>query len=233
MVFNFFQNLNKQKNQVQEEKLTLDLTSDEKVVIHFLNNMDKDFGSSSKGRIEQGTNFEKFLAAAFALANYKVEITKTSRNYDNRQYLGDGGIDLVLTNGSERIAVQAKSKRLNSKSYCLIGDADIKNFSGISDGNWTRKMFITTSFFNEYAYKEIGSNEKAQKIEWYDRYGLLRLLNELIPRTMIKHQLLNTLPNGVYVCPKCKKGIVVRMWSSADKKVFKGCSLYCGYKGNA
>lgn len=143
--------------------------------------------------------------------------------------MGDGGIDLVLTKGNERIAIRAKSKRINSNSSCLIGDSDVKNFSGVSDGNWTRKMFITTSFFNEYAYKQIETNEKAKKIEWYDRYKLLQLMNELIPETMLKYQLFTTLPKSVYVCPKCKKGLMIRLWNKKEKKPFKGCSLYCGY----
>lgn len=229
MVFNFLQNLNKQKSESNEVELSLDLTSDEQVVIKFLNNMDRNFGSTDKGRIEQGTCFEKFLVAVFTLAKYSVEITKKSSNYDNRQYMGDGGIDLVLTKGKERIVVQAKSRCLNSNSYCLIGDEDIKNFAGISDGNWTKKMYITTSFFNSYACKQIETNEKAKKIEWYDRYRLLQLLNELIPETMLKYQLFTTLPKDVYVCPRCKKGMMVRMWSKKENKQFRGCSLYCGY----
>ena len=43
-------------------------------------------------------------------------------------------------------------------------------------------FFITTSLFNPHVYLEIEKNEKAQNIEWYDRYGLLQLLNTLIPR---------------------------------------------------
>lgn len=229
MVFNFFQTLNKKKNSINKNELSLDLTSDEEVVINFLNEMDRDFGNTVEGRIKQGISFEKFLASVFTLAKYRVEITKKSNNYDNRQYMGDGGIDLVLTKGNERIAIQAKSKRLNSKSYCLIGDSDIKGFSGVSDGNWTRKMFITTSFFNEYAYKQIETNEKAKKIEWYDRYRLLQLMNELIPETMLKYQLFTTLPKEVYVCPKCKKGLMIRLLNKKENKPFKGCSLYCGY----
>lgn len=70
MIFNFFQNINKRKNRINENDLSLDLTSDEKVVIKFLNEIDRDFGNTDKGRIEQGIYFEKFLASVFTLANY-------------------------------------------------------------------------------------------------------------------------------------------------------------------
>ena len=65
MIFNFFQNINKRKNRINENNLSLDLTSDEKVVIKFLNEIDRDFGNTDKGRIEQGIYFEKFLASVF------------------------------------------------------------------------------------------------------------------------------------------------------------------------
>lgn len=125
--------------------------------------------------------------------------------------------------------MQAKSRRLNSQYDGLIGSSEIKNFIGISEGDWTKRMFITSSFFNNYACKEIEENEKARNIEWYDRYSLIKLLNQLIPETMLKFQLLKTLPENRIICPSCGKGILVERYNSKDHKKFLACSLYCGY----
>lgn len=215
------------------KKVSYALTGDEEVVCHFLTDIDRDFGSRPMDRVRQGNHFEQFLAAVFRLAGYKVEITKKSRIKENVKMTGDGGVDLILTTAHERIAVQAKSKRLNSKSTdMLITEKDIKLFSGISDENWTKKMFISTTFFNKYVYEQIATNEKAQKIEWYDRYGLIKLLNTLIPETMLKYQLLRTMPESTSVCPKCTQGVVVNCWSKKTKRDFKACSLFCGYIEN-
>lgn len=244
LVFKFLQKLNKkaskpeEETEVQEiisekkglEEVSFALNEDEKIVVDFLSDMDRDFGSSISDRVKQGNHFERFLAAAFRLAGYKVVITKKWYVKENRVYTGDGGIDLILTTENERIAVQAKSKRLNScRDYRLITDNDVKKFAGTSDKNWTKKMFITSTFFNNYAYKQIAENEKADKIEWYDRYGLLKLLNQLIPATMLKYQLLSSLPENVKICPKCSKGIMTKFQNGQTGKYFNSCSVYCGH----
>ncbi len=164
LVLKFLQKLNGKSSQpedeteVQEiipeekkglEEISFALNNDEKIVVDFVSDMDRDFGSSIRDRVRQGDHFERFLAAVFRLAGYKVEITKKRYKKDKRVYTGDGGVDLILTKDNERIAVQAKSKRLNStKEERLITDNDVKIFAGISDKNWTKKMFITSSFFN-------------------------------------------------------------------------------------
>ena len=107
MVFKFLQKF-KEANQlesnaqevVSKQYLEIRKTSfvqkkDEKIVIDFLSDMDKDFGSSQDDRVRQGEHFEQFLAAAFRLAGYGVEITKKSYVKDHRKYVGDGGVDLT------------------------------------------------------------------------------------------------------------------------------------------
>ncbi len=245
LVLKFLQKLNRKSGQseneteVQEiisevkmglEKASLALNSDEKIVVDFVSDMDRDFGSSIRDRVRQGDHFERFLAAVFRLAGYEVEITKKRYMKDKRVYTGDGGVDLILTKENERIAVQAKSKRLNSTSNeRLITDNDVKNFAGISDKNWTKKMFITSSFFNTHAYKQIAENEKAHKIEWYGRYELLKLLNQLIPETMLKCQLLNSLPKDIKPCPKCNEGIMIPRKNGETGQYFNACSRYFGH----
>ena len=245
LVLKFLQKLNGKSSQpedeteVQEiipeekkglEEISFALNNDEKIVVDFVSDMDRDFGSSNRDRVRQGDHFERFLAAVCRLAGYKVEITKKRYKKDKRVYTGDGGVDLILTKDNERIAVQAKSKRLNStKEERLITDNDVKIFAGISDKNWTKKMFITSSFFNSYAYKQIAENEKAHKIEWYGRYELLKLLNQLIPETMLKYQVLSSLPKNIKICPKCSKGVMILRQNGTTGQYFNACAAYCGH----
>lgn len=209
------------------------VTNDEKNVIEFLCNMDKNFGYDDSAKKEQGDYFESFLASVFRLAGYEVTITKKGNSFLNSIYVGDGGVDLILIKNGKKIAIQAKSKRLNtgSKVSKWIDSKQVKEFCGFSNAKWDRTMFITTSFFNSYAIKEIKHNEKAKEIEWYDRFGLLKMLNELIPDTMLKYQLLSTFPKDknkeVNFCTKCNRGIRVKKWSDKKRKYYYECSVNC------
>ncbi|MFQ6344576.1 restriction endonuclease [Enterococcus lactis] len=199
---------------------------DETIVIDFLNNMDKEFPVDKAGWRQQGDYFEQFLAAVFRLANYEVEVTKKEYQKDRYVYTGDNNIDLIIKKDDECIAVQAKHYRLNTKAPKIITVDYIKHYSGISDKGWTNKLFITTSLFNPYVYMEIEKNEKAQNIEWYDRYGLLQLLNHLIPKTMEKYIFLKSLPEKVVKCPKCESGFIVDKWSESNHSYFRACTMY-------
>lgn len=206
--------------------LSFEQSEDESIVMDFLNNMDKEFESTPAGWKQQGDYFEQFLAAVFRLADYEVAITKKSYVKNMRVYTGDDNVDLILTKDGERIAVQAKHYRLNTKAPNLITKEFVNKYSGISDKNWTNKLFVTTSLFNPHVYLEIEKNEKAQNIEWYDRYGLLQLLNSLIPETMEKHMFLNSLPEQVVKCPECESGFIVQKWSKQKHSYFKGCTMF-------
>lgn len=169
---------------------------DEDVVIEFLRDIDKSYDSNSKGRLEQGNSFENFLLSVFRLAGFDVEVTKKRTLRNGNVHVGDNNVDLILVKGKEKIAVQAKHFRLNALGSKSIGMKDVRQFCGMDDKSYTKKLFITTTLFNPYVYEEIERNDKAKKIEWYDRYGLLQLLNQLIPDTMGKYLFLNSLPSN-------------------------------------
>ncbi|MBX8942322.1 restriction endonuclease [Enterococcus faecalis] len=200
-------------------------------MIEFLNNIDKRFNSDKKGRLAQGTSFEVFLASVFRLAGFDVKITRKRYIEKGHVYTGDDNVDLILRKGSEKIAVQAKHFRLNTKAPKIITKDNVHHFCGMDDKDYTKKLFITTTLFNPLVYKEIEQNEKAKKIEWYDRYGLLQLLNQLIPETMGKYLFLNSLPAGVEKCPSCESGFILKKWSDKNHKYFKGCTMFpdCEY----
>ncbi len=204
---------------------------DELIVIDFLKHMDKKFDSGEAGRKQQGDYFEQFLAAVFRIAQYEVEITDKEYIKNGCRYTGDDNVDLIIKKDKECIAIQAKHYRLNTKAPNLITKDYVDRYSGISDKGWTNKLFITTSLFNPHVYIEIERNEKAQNIEWYDRYGLLQLLNQLIPETMEKYMFLSSLPEHVVKCPKCQSGFMVQKWSKKNHSYFRGCTMFpeCRY----
>lgn len=214
------------KDRREISSLSFAKNADEEVVIEFLNDIDKSFNSDKKGRLAQGTSFEIFLASVFRLAGFDVEITKKSYIKRGYVYTGDNNVDLILRKGSEKIAVQAKHFRLNTKTPKIIARDNVRHFCGMDDEDYTKKLFITTTLFNPFVYEEIEQNEKAKKIEWYDRYGLLQLLNQLIPETMGKYLLLNSLPASVEKCPDCESGFILTKWSDKNHKYFKGCTMY-------
>ncbi|MBD9844887.1 restriction endonuclease [Enterococcus faecalis] len=214
------------KDKKEIRSLSFVKNADEEVVIEFLNNIDKSFNSDKKGRLAQGTYFEVFLASVFRLAGFDVKITPKRYIRNGRVYTGDDNVDLILRKGSEKIAVQAKHFRLNVKAPRIITKDNVFRFCGMDDKEYTKKLFITTTLFNQSVYEEIEKNEKAKKIEWYDRYGLLQLLNQLIPETMGKYLLLNSLPASVEKCPDCESGFVLTKWSDKNHNYFKGCTMY-------
>ncbi|EGO6608560.1 restriction endonuclease [Enterococcus faecalis] len=214
------------KDKREIRSLSFAKNSDEEVVIDFLSDMDKSYNSDKKGRLAQGNSFEAFLSSVFRLAGFDVEITQKSYIKKGYVYTGDNKVDLILRKGSEKIAVQAKHFRLNTKGPKIITRDNVHNFCGMDDKDYTKKLFITTTLFNPYVYEEIQQNEKAKKIEWYDRYGLLQLLNQLIPETMGKYLLLNSLPESVEKCPDCESGFILTKWSDKNHKYFKGCTMF-------
>ncbi|EPI06270.1 restriction endonuclease [Enterococcus faecalis] len=222
------------KDKREIRSLSFVKNADEEVVIEFLNDMDKSYNSDKKGRLAQGSSFEAFLSSVFRLAGFDVEITQKSYIKKGHVYTGDSKVDLILRKGSEKIAVQAKHFRLNTKAPKIITQDNVHNFCGMDDKDYTKKLFITTTLFNPYVYDEIEQNDKAKEIEWYDRYGLLQLLNQLIPETMGKYLLLNSLPESVEKCPDCESGFILTKWSDKTHKYFKGCTMFpvCNHTEN-
>ena len=101
---------------------------------------------------------------------------------------------------------------------------------GIENGKAISKIGVfPTNSANDETKTWYGLYEKAKEIEWYDRYGLLQLLNQIIPDTMLKFQLLNSLPMGIKICPKCSEGIIINCRNGKTGHLFKACSLHCGH----
>ncbi|MFK4896881.1 restriction endonuclease [Lactococcus petauri] len=209
---------------------SMELSKDEKIVIDFLSNIDKEFLSDNgkNDLIAQGKYFEEFLLSLFTIAGYDTQITDKEYKKNGVTYYGDKNVDLIAIKNNEKIAIQAKNYRLNTKAPKLIDLAFINKYSGISDNGWTNKLFITTTFFNPYVYNELKENEKTRNIEWIDRIGLFSLINSLAPEVFIKQNFQHSLPNTVKKCNKCNHGYLVRKYSH---NYFYGCTNFpeCDY----
>lgn len=108
-----------------------------------------------------GIQFEHFLKSLFIRQGFQVTMTPGS---------GDQGVDLILNNGSRKIAIQAKRYNVNSKvSVPAIQEV----YTGKQVYGCNEAYVITTSFFTNQAI--IMGNKVGVKL--IDRNGLQKLLN--------------------------------------------------------
>lgn len=85
----------------------------------------------------RGIPFETFLQRVFESLGYQVETTKVS---------GDQGVDLILTRGAERVAVQAKGYEQS------VGNEAVQQaFTGMHFYRCTRCVVVTNSTFTHPA----------------------------------------------------------------------------------
>ncbi|MEK4286657.1 restriction endonuclease [Paenibacillus sp. FSL P4-0502] len=108
-----------------------------------------------------GIQFEYFLKSLFMKQGFQVTMTPGS---------GDQGVDLILNNGSRKIAIQAKRYNVNSK----VGLSAIQEvYTGMQVYGCNEAYVITTSHFTNQA---INLGNKVG-VKLLDRNGLQKLLN--------------------------------------------------------
>lgn len=104
--------------------------------------------------------FENYIAAAFENNGYSVdEITP---------YIGDHGIDVKLSKGGKKYAVQVK--RYNKKNY--VNAHEMRDFYGSYVGNFAGGIFVTTGYFGKQAEQWA----KERGIELIDGQGLFKMM---------------------------------------------------------
>lgn len=108
-----------------------------------------------------GIQFEHFLKNLFMRQGFQVTMTPGS---------GDQGVDLILNNGSRKIAIQAKRYSVNSK----VGLSAIQEvYTGKQVYGCNEAYVITTSYFTSQAIN-LGYSVGVKLI---DRNGLQKLLS--------------------------------------------------------
>lgn len=176
--------------------------------------------------------FEDLVAAAYRLQGYTVLLTAAG---------ADGGIDLILTRGPERIFVQCK----HWKAW-QVGAPVIRELFGLVVANRaSRGIVVTSGTFSrearDFAYKS--------GTELLDGPALLALIasgNPIRPvssgqpspilgtaPTASTSPIPAALPSGAPSCPVCLSPMVLRQAHRGTKRgsVFWGCTRYPGCKG--
>lgn len=168
-----------------------------------------------------GQQFEIFLSELFKHDGYKVEkLSKAG--------CSDGGIDLILEKGRQRIAVQAKNYRLTS--FYNIGVDIVRAFSGVIENrkDITSGAIITSTFFTEAAVD--GSKNTNKKIELINREDLFVLVARIYPELMASAYFeLDT--QDIPRCNICGSLTLRKKSPDPDKKWFYGCIHFPKCKG--
>ena len=110
-----------------------------------------------------GKEFEHFLKWFFEELGYRVRLTNLT---------ADSGVDLVIINNGEKIAVQAKRYKRTTK---VPNSVILKTHGGQSIHGCAKSMVITTSFFTRQAIKEA----KQLNIELWDRTYLSARIDQI------------------------------------------------------
>ena len=105
--------------------------------------------------------FEKFVAGVFEKQGFKAKVT---------DFVKDNGIDIVLTAGDKKYAVQVKQYRDNK-----IPEKDVRDLFGcIRREHYAGGYFVTTSSFTKPAQDWI----KGQNLTLIDGDALVRMVNQ-------------------------------------------------------
>ncbi len=107
-----------------------------------------------------GQEFEEFLLAHFRKLGYSGHTTAVT---------GDYGADLILTKGSEKVAVQAKRYKSN------VGIDAIQQVIGAKAYYHANKGIVAT---NSYFTKNAINLAKSSNIELIDRNSLIKIMNK-------------------------------------------------------
>lgn len=102
-----------------------------------------------------GLQFEKEVASLFRSQGYSATVTSAT---------GDGGVDIILIKGNERIAIQCKH---HSKP---VGPNDVRALQGVvAAKNFARGIFVSLNGYTTTVYGEVrNSNVKIELLELKD-----------------------------------------------------------------
>ena len=111
-----------------------------------------------------GLQFEKEVASWFRSQGYSATVTSAT---------GDGGVDIILIKGNERIAVQCKHH------LRPVGPNDVRALQGVvAAKNFTRGIFVSLNGYTTTVYSEVrNSNVKIELLELKD---LLKMAKDFV-----------------------------------------------------
>lgn len=176
--------------------------------------------------------FEDLVAAAYRLQGYTVLPTSPG---------ADGGIDLILTRGSERIFVQCK----HWKAW-QVGAPVIRELFGLVVANRASRGIVVTSGTFSREAREFAQQSGTELLDGPALLALIASGNAARPVSSgtpsptfttapapPASPIPRAIPSGVPSCPACLSPMVLRRAGRGPNRgsVFWGCSRYPGCKG--
>ena len=161
------------------------------------------------------SEFEQLTAAAFRRQGYRV--------MENCGGGPDGGIDLVLVRGDERVLVQCKHWRTSKVGVGLV--RELYGITRSREHAGSRGCFVTFGHYTSDA-REFA---RANGIELVDSQGLLKLIESARETQPALRKTEEALPS----CPECGSPMVVRTARRGTRvgSDFLGCSRYPSCRG--
>lgn len=150
-------------------------------------------------------DFERLLAAYYEGQGYAV---------DRRGGAGaDGGIDLVLRRGRERVLVQAKNWRTASVNVSVV--REMRGLIAVHQA--TRGVVVSSGSFTKEAAR-FGSDHGVELVDGEQLAAMVRAVNG------------SDIAVNESTCPVCGGDMVVRM-NRRQRREFLGCKRYPGCDG--
>lgn len=157
--------------------------------------------------------FEALVGEAYRRNGYSVK-----ENFDKGP---DGGVDLVLLDGSEKYLVQCKQWRA-----LKVGVKVVRELYGVMASAGAVGAFVVTS--GEFTRDSV-SFAQGKNIELIDGPQLKRMIRDVKSSPPITREAVKTV-SQTKLCPKCGKEMVVRTARQGEKagQKFWGCKGFPG-----
>lgn len=124
---------------------------------HYLEQIDRNYWIKMTG-----IQFENEVAALFRKKGYVATVTPA---------IADGGVDIILTNKNERIAVQCKH---HAKP---VGPNDVRALQGVvASQNYSKGIFVSLNGYTSSVYWEVGGG--SVKVELLELKHILQMAKE-------------------------------------------------------
>ena len=149
------QSLSEQKEDLSKKKEKLDTQIENRIKFWFYHEFNYIDGLAAKGQM-----FEEYVCDLFTLLGKKAEITPGS---------GDRGVDIIVYDGDDKIAVQCKCYSEN-----VSNDAVQEVYSGKDFYKCNKARVITNNYFTDRAIEIAEVNN----VELIDRVGLEELIRK-------------------------------------------------------
>lgn len=168
--------------------------------------------------------FEVLVGEAFRLQGYRVAETGGGGP--------DGGIDLVLTKGSEKFLVQCKQWKAYKVSVNVVRELySVMAAKGAAGG-----FVVTSGRFTEDARK-FAEGRNVHLVDGPKLFGMIKQAKQSIAATAQRNTSKPQIPTpkaaAATSCPLCSSGMVKRTARSASNagNVFWGCSTFPKCRG--